>query len=490
MDGSELHSVFDGTVPSVLMVLIEITLVVCFLLGSALNTILLLVYIRRRGFRSQISNKFLLNLVFSNLLWNLVLIPILLFDNAISTLEDPEFRSKVAYTVFQFFLIFGTCASLLSQLLIGTDQYLAVVDPLHYNTRVNTKRCYFMCGAVWGLSFMVATLNVINYEELGVVVSNIPIVFNTWPSPSQAPSVSTSVFTSSFAVMLFLVPFGVLTFMYSKIFGAAHKNTMRTRHNSINSVAYAGLQRTSTTGLSPYYGFPGQSSNYLGVTRSHSVKSAGGLRSSFKHSMCHTFSNAGNLFQYREDRRAAKATLLVLVMIFVCWTPFFGLISYYADITTVPNHLSPCIKGFATLLVASSSVLSPILYAYRSRRVQRDVKRVLGLTAYFKERKRLRTERKQLQKMKSFSCPQLHVSHEADFPMQSHRMRKNNLLSKPPQTSDQMQSFMKSAHELVPMISHEGRCSFSSGSSSGNTTSTHITFYVGNANEDQSDVIL
>ncbi|TRY70265.1 hypothetical protein TCAL_16394 [Tigriopus californicus] len=213
MDGSELHSVFDGTVPSVLMVLIEITLVVCFLLGSALNTILLLVYIRRRGFRSQISNKFLLNLVFSNLLWNLVLIPILLFDNAISTLEDPEFRSKVAYTVFQFFLIFGTCASLLSQLLIGTDQYLAVVDPLHYNTRVNTKRCYFMCGAVWGLSFMVATLNVINYEELGVVVSNIPIVFNTWPSPSQAPSVSTSVFTSSFAVMLFLVPFGVLTFI-------------------------------------------------------------------------------------------------------------------------------------------------------------------------------------------------------------------------------------------------------------------------------------
>eukprot|EP00094_Tigriopus_californicus_P010007 TCALIF_09650-PA protein Name:"Protein of unknown function" AED:0.46 eAED:0.49 QI:0/0/0/0.33/1/1/3/0/275 len=168
--------------------------------------------IHERKCVTEHEQKFLLNLVFSNLLWNLVLIPILLFDNAISTLEDPEFRSKVAYTVFQFFLIFGTCASLLSQLLIGTDQYLAVVDPLHYNTRVNTKRCYFMCGAVWGLSFMVATLNVINYEELGVVVSNIPIVFNTWPSPSQAPSVSTSVFTSSFAVMLFLVPFGVLTF--------------------------------------------------------------------------------------------------------------------------------------------------------------------------------------------------------------------------------------------------------------------------------------
>lgn len=48
------------------------------------------------------------------------------------------------------------------------------------------------------------------------------------------------------------------------------------------------------------------------------------------------------------------------------------------------------------------TVLSPIIFAYRSRRVRRDFRRVFGL-----QDRLLRRQRKAFKRMKSFSCPQL-----------------------------------------------------------------------------------
>eukprot|EP00095_Tigriopus_kingsejongensis_P012242 maker-scaffold87_size395581-snap-gene-2.15 protein:Tk12242 transcript:maker-scaffold87_size395581-snap-gene-2.15-mRNA-1 annotation:"5-hydroxytryptamine receptor 6" len=264
MDGSELQDIGDSFLTPFGMFLIEILLALCFFIGSFLNTILLLVYVRRRGFRSQISNKFLFNLVISNLFWNFILTPILLYDNALATLEDAEAGSEVLIAVFQALLLVGTCGSLLSQLLIGTDQYLAVVNPLHYHAKINNKRCYIMCTGVWVISISIGILNIIDYEHASLIPSQIPVLIQRWSVQDEAPTIGTTLFTNCFVLLLFIIPYGILTFMYTRVFSAAHKNTKKTRRNSICSITHDGIQRTST-GIAPYFGYP-TSSNYLGVT--------------------------------------------------------------------------------------------------------------------------------------------------------------------------------------------------------------------------------
>jgi hypothetical protein len=40
-------------------------------------------------------------------------------------------------------------ASVFSQLLIGVDQHLAVLHPLHYHRRINSNRCLVLCFVSW-----------------------------------------------------------------------------------------------------------------------------------------------------------------------------------------------------------------------------------------------------------------------------------------------------------------------------------------------------
>ncbi len=43
-------------------------------------------------------------------------------------------------------------ASIFSQVLIGLDQHLAVLHPLHYHRRINKIRCLILCLGSWILS--------------------------------------------------------------------------------------------------------------------------------------------------------------------------------------------------------------------------------------------------------------------------------------------------------------------------------------------------
>ena len=43
----------------------------------------------------------------------------------------------------------GSSASIFSQLLIGVDQHLAVLHPLHYHRRINSNRCLVLCLVSW-----------------------------------------------------------------------------------------------------------------------------------------------------------------------------------------------------------------------------------------------------------------------------------------------------------------------------------------------------
>ena len=90
--------------------------------------------------------------------------------------------------------------------------------------------------------------------------------------------------------------------------------------------------------------------------------------------MRYKMSHANAMFLYYgtiEEGRTAKITVLILLMIIFSWTPY-----YTISITNVMNFTSfpEALNKVAMLCAFSNTILSPLLYAYRSRRVQRDIK--------------------------------------------------------------------------------------------------------------------
>ena len=86
--------------------------------------------------------------------------------------------------------------------------------------------------------------------------------------------------------------------------------------------------------------------------------------------------------------------MVVLLVVLVCWAPHASLLLSTALLLTPP----PWLLHLSLALLTTYTVLSPLLFAYRSRRVQREVERLV---------ERRRVTQKKFQKMRSFSCPQV-----------------------------------------------------------------------------------
>ena len=173
------------------------------------------------------------------------------------------------------------------------------------------------------------------------------------------------------------------------------------------------------------------------LERSSSLKSNGAgshlfqFTSSLRASMRSKLSHASNLLLYSEESRAAKVTVFVLMALAFCWVPYFSMILVNLFVDNGP----PKWANFLGIICGlSNSAISPILYAFRSKRVQRDVKKALGLFSSRRKssrhvlRKRITKENKnqleqnfreidftkklhsKIKRVKSLSCPQLLVS--------------------------------------------------------------------------------
>ncbi|KAE8744432.1 hypothetical protein FOCC_FOCC008907 [Frankliniella occidentalis] len=90
-------------------------------------------------------------------------------------------------------------------------------------------------------------------------------------------------------------------------------------------------------------------------------------------------SNA-SLFRYREEGRAARVSAIVVVMALGCWAPYVAVLVLHAALpaaspatSRLPRHLD----ALALAALAAAVCISPCLFAFRNRRVQKEVRRVL-----------------------------------------------------------------------------------------------------------------
>lgn len=107
------------------------------------------------------------------------------------------------------------------------------------------------------------------------------------------------------------------------------------------------------------------------------VKRTSSERIGFITNLKYKLSNA-SVFRYREETRAAKISILVIFMVLVCYIPY-GLAvilnSHTVGITT------PHLYSFISLvLLVLSNIISPFLFAYRNRRIRRELFKFLKVT--------------------------------------------------------------------------------------------------------------
>ncbi|CAB3220154.1 unnamed protein product [Arctia plantaginis] len=388
----------------------EIVLLALFLVSTAANSLALLVFCRRPGLRT-ISNRFVINILATNLLTTSLLAPALFGEhsareNAASWVEAGDAAAAGS-----------SLAALLSVMLIALDQHHAVTDPLRCHTRLLQRRPATLCAGTWVAAACAAVLR-----------AAIAVVRHFCPLEPALQGVELAYYIV-YLLLGVITPIGIVCIMYARIYRAARSSGLRARAHGAsalqlhepptilpdlveegegltlkidgpeNSVivenerkfgpfllpperpircpSVASLRNSRREGKSNEdlrKGLPAVSSApllaapLLAVQQRIPQPSHAGSRIS---SIRCRISNA-SLFRYREESRAARVGLLTgaLVMLHVPHA-VTAVIS-----ATVPG-LADCARTPSLALLLLASAASPFLFALRSRRVQREARRLL-----------------------------------------------------------------------------------------------------------------
>lgn len=125
-------------------------------------------------------------------------------------------------------------------------------------------------------------------------------------------------------------------------------------------------------------------------------------------SIRHRLSNASSIFKYREESRAARISILVVIMFLISYFPYGMLILLQERVIFIDNaSLLP------VCFVVIANLSSPFIFAYRNKRVRRGVCRLFGIDA--KTNERLQKHRKALRQSKTAASVQRSVSKVSSF---------------------------------------------------------------------------
>ena len=125
-------------------------------------------------------------------------------------------------------------------MVIGLDQYLAIVTPLRYHSIVDHSRLVWFCLSVWFLALL------------------IPLTTLTTPHPPLLPSLlcqyhqelsSIPAVNIILAFLIIILPYLIILIMHLIIFNSARSNSVRIRRNSTSSMCRENQYLQGKTGL-------------------------------------------------------------------------------------------------------------------------------------------------------------------------------------------------------------------------------------------------
>lgn len=286
-------------------------------------------------------------------------------------------------------------ASIFSILLIGINQYFAVIHSLRYHFYISKARCMVFIYTGW----IVATI----FGILGAVSQNHT---SLWHFCDAAPKSSSNyrLFNTIYAVIYFvfmnLTPFIAISAIYVCIYIAARQNSERMRksrscNGSLDAYVQVPSRKIPSEEDLQFKREKCQSSlpkvqsapNFLNivetgevakaavtvkVARTNSDRSHNGFINSLKYKISNS-----SVFRYREEARAAKISIIVIFMVLVCYIPYGITLVLNSDLINIktPRYFN----YVALVLLIISNIISPFLFGYRHKRIQREVGKFLGL---------------------------------------------------------------------------------------------------------------
>ncbi|XP_050437002.1 trace amine-associated receptor 3-like [Adelges cooleyi] len=222
-----------------------------------------------------------------------------------STVLGPLLVTDVK-TANRALLVFVATSTIFSILVIAMDRYTAVLSPLHYATNVTRQKSAFVIGTVWSVSAVLASP--VLFKELLVHDKLSMVVMEK---------------THGLVLLLtvFVAPCATLILVYFKMYVAAHRNSLRTRKHSV--CTEPDLSRRN----------------------SNAIFSA---------------------LLFREESRAMKTSMMVLVTYLFSWTPLFLSVS----IVRLPDEL-------VDACALSAATLNPLVYVFRNDVFRKEILRVV-----------------------------------------------------------------------------------------------------------------
>lgn len=372
--------------------------------------------------------------------------------------------------------------SIFSILLIGIDQYFAVIHSLRYHSYMNKFRSLILISTTWILSVLFAVIGVLTQTNSYFW----KFCLTTTPFMSLTPDnvrILRTIYAFIYFTSVILLPFVAICSIYVCIYRAAHKNSERMRQSTSTTLDNSCLQltiknqhlpkvrsapnfvtfqtenetkflnETSLNQIKPFgndaadlnetlVALKGSNALQLPLEVNH-VKPANGIsihssneipptkdmkndklhhqsstrlfneiqfandtkfsndlqstkhlnevqlplaqesdikvtRTSSERSNVNFINNIkckisnASIFKYREESRAAKISILVIFMVLICYIPY--------GLSLICNTFrSRTFHYIALILLIISNIISPFLFAYRNRRVQRELLKFFGI---------------------------------------------------------------------------------------------------------------
>lgn len=354
--------------------------------------------------------RFVINLLATNLLTTFLLAPALFGEHSAREGEASWVEAGDAAAAA------CSLATLLAVMLISLDQHHAVTDPLRCHTRLLQRRPAALCSATWVAAAAAAAIR-----------ATVAVVRHFYPTEPVVQGVQL-VYYIVYLILGVLTPAGIVCIMYLRIYRAARSSGLRARAHGASALQLheppvnipelveegegltlridvsEGAASGENTKFGPFLlpperpircpsvaslrnsrrdgksnedlrrGLPSVSSAPLLAAplltvqpRTPQPSHNGSRITSFR---CR-ISNA-SLFRYREESRAARVGLLTgaLVMLHV---PH----AVAAVVSAAVPGLAESARTPALALLLLASAASPFLFALRSRRVQREARRLL-----------------------------------------------------------------------------------------------------------------
>ncbi|XP_059486559.1 adipokinetic hormone/corazonin-related peptide receptor variant I-like isoform X2 [Neocloeon triangulifer] len=282
---------------------------ILFIISATGNlTVLCLLLQRRRGARSRI-NTMLLHLAIADLLVTFLLMPM-----EIAWAITVQWKGGDAMCrIMAFFRTFGLFLSSFVLVCISLDRYFAVLRPM--SLMAVDKRGKIMLSAAWTAS----------------VVCSFPqiIIFHVEPHPKHTwyqqcvtfnafPSERHEIAYAAFGmIMMYGLPLVVILFSYASIIAEIFRRT-RDLDNDVDRIRRSSL-------------------GYLGKAKI----------------------------------RTLKMTIIIVVVFFVCWTPYYVMCLWYWYDRNSAAELDQRIQKGLFLFAVTNSCMNPIVYGAFNIRVRR-----------------------------------------------------------------------------------------------------------------------